>query len=49
MHDSKLVKAPIPVGVKLFVEQCSKTQEEEEEMSHILYVSEFGSMMYEMV
>ena len=27
MHGSKLVKVPIPIGVKLFVDQCPKTQE----------------------
>ena len=33
MQEIKTVKVPIPVGVKLFVEQCPKTQEEEEDMS----------------
>lgn len=28
MHDSRPVKVPIPVGAKLSVEQCPKTQEE---------------------
>eukprot|EP00253_Pinus_taeda_P033580 PITA_33580 len=37
--DSKPVKVPIPVGVKLFVEQCPKTQEKEEDMSHVPYES----------
>eukprot|EP00253_Pinus_taeda_P022884 PITA_22884 len=40
MQDSKLVKVPIPVGVKLFAEQCPKTQEEEEDMSRVPYASE---------
>eukprot|EP00253_Pinus_taeda_P033307 PITA_33307 len=31
MQDSKSVKIPIPVGVRLSVEQCPKTQEEEED------------------
>ena len=35
MQDSKPVKVPIPVGVRLSVEQCPKTQEEEEDMSHV--------------
>eukprot|EP00253_Pinus_taeda_P003514 PITA_03514 len=47
--DSKPVKVPIPVGVKLFFEQCPKTQEEEEDMSHVPYASAVGSLMYAMV
>eukprot|EP00253_Pinus_taeda_P031848 PITA_31848 len=39
MKDSKPVKVPIPVGVKLSVEQCPKTQEEEEDMSRVPYAS----------
>jgi len=35
MQECKLVKVPIPVGVKLFVDQYPKTQEEEEEMYHV--------------
>ena len=38
MHDSKLVKVPIPIGVNLFAEQCPTTEEEEEDMSHVPYV-----------
>jgi len=49
MQDSKLVKVPILVGVKLSVEQCPKTQEEEEGMSHVPYASAVGSLMYVMV
>jgi hypothetical protein len=49
MHGSKLVKVPIPIGVKLSVDQCPKTQEEEEDMSHVLYASAVGSLMYAMV
>ena len=49
MQDSKPVKVPIPVGVKLYVEQCPKTQEEEEDMSHVPYASAVGSLMYAMV
>eukprot|EP00253_Pinus_taeda_P002974 PITA_02974 len=47
--DSKPVKVPIPVGVKLSIEQCPKTQEEEEDMSRVPYSSAVGSLMYAMV
>eukprot|EP00253_Pinus_taeda_P018330 PITA_18330 len=47
--DSKLVKVPIPIGVKLSAEECPKTQEEEEDMSHVPYASAVGSLMYAMV
>ena len=43
------MKVPIPVGVRLFAEQCPKTQEEEEDMSHVPYASVVGSLMYAMV
>ena len=49
MQDSKMVKVPIPIGVKLFFEQCPKAQEEEENMSHVPYSSAVGSLMYAMV
>ena len=49
MQDSKPMKVPIPVGVKLSAEQCPKTQEEEEDMSRVPYESAVGSLMYEMV
>ena len=49
MQDSKLVKVPIPVGVKLSIKQCPKTQEEEEDMSCVPYASAIGSLMYAMV
>jgi hypothetical protein len=35
MQDCKPVKVPIPVGEKLTVEQCPKTQEEIEDMAHV--------------
>ena len=35
MQDNKPVKVPIPVGVKLFVEQCPKTKEEEKDISRV--------------
>eukprot|EP00253_Pinus_taeda_P033206 PITA_33206 len=47
--DSKPVKVPIPIGVKLSVEQCPKTQEEEDDMSRIPYASAAASLMYAMV
>eukprot|EP00253_Pinus_taeda_P025510 PITA_25510 len=47
--DSKPVKVPIPVGVRLSAKQCPKTQEEEEDMSRVPYASAFGSLMYAMV
>eukprot|EP00253_Pinus_taeda_P011518 PITA_11518 len=47
--DSKPVKVPIPIGVRLSTEQCPKTQEEEEEMSHVPYASAVGILMYAMV
>ena len=49
IQDSKPVKVTIPIGVKLSVEQCPKTQEEEEDMSHVPYVSAVSSLMYAMV
>ena len=49
MQDSKPVKVPIHVGVKLFAEQCPKTQEEEEDMFHVPYASAVSSLMYAMV
>ena len=49
MQDSKLVKVPVAVGVRLSAEQCPKTQEEEEDMSRVPYASAVGSLMYAMV
>lgn len=49
MQDSKPVNVPIPVGVTLSTEQCTKTQEEEEDMSHVPYASVVSSLMYAMV
>jgi hypothetical protein len=49
MEECKPVKVPIPVGVKLSTDQCPKTHEEEEDMSHVPYVSAVGSLMYAMV
>jgi len=39
MQECKSFKVPIHVGVKLFVDQCPKTQEEEDGMSRVPYVS----------
>jgi len=49
MLDSKQVKVPIPIGVKLYVEHCPKTQEEEEGISCVPYASAVSSLMYAMV
>eukprot|EP00253_Pinus_taeda_P023234 PITA_23234 len=46
MQDSKPLKVPIPVGVRLSAEQCPKKQEEEEDMSRVPYASAVGSLMY---
>ena len=43
MQDSKPVKVPIPVGVRLSAEQCPKTQEEEEDMSCVPFASVVSS------
>ena len=37
MQNSKPVNVLIPVGTRLSIEQCSKTQEEEEDMSRVPY------------
>ena len=42
------MKVPIPVGVRLSVEQHPNTQEEED-MSRVPYASAVGSLMYAMV
>eukprot|EP00253_Pinus_taeda_P026256 PITA_26256 len=47
--DSKPVKVPILVGVRLSAEQCPKAQEEEEDMSRVPYASAVSSLMYAMV
>eukprot|EP00253_Pinus_taeda_P030767 PITA_30767 len=49
MQDSKPVKVPIPIGVMLSTKQCPKTQEEEEDMSHVPYASAISILMYAMV
>ena len=49
MQDSKPMNVLIPLGTKLFAEQCPKTHEEEEDMSRVPYASAVGSLMYAMV
>ena len=49
MKDCKLVKVPIPIGLKLFVDQLPKSQEEIEYMPHVPYASAVGNLMYAMV
>jgi hypothetical protein len=49
MQECKPVNVPISVGVKLYVNQCPKTDEEEEDMSHVPYASAVGILMYAMV
>ena len=49
MQDCKLVKVPIPVGTKLFADQCPKSEEEIEYMAHVPYASAVGCLMYSMV
>ena len=49
MKECKPVRVPILVGVTLYADQCPKTQEEEDYMSRVPYVSVVGSLMYAMV
>jgi hypothetical protein len=49
MHECKLVKVHIDVGVKLSVDQFPKTHEHEKDVSHGFYYSSIGSFMYAMV
>jgi hypothetical protein len=49
IQECKPVKVSINVGVKLSIDQCPKTHEEEEDMSHVPYASVVGSVMYAMV
>jgi hypothetical protein len=43
------MKVPIPVGARLTVEQCPKTQEEIEDTTCVPYASVVGSLTYAMV
>ena len=49
MQDCKSVKVPIPVGTKLYVDQCPKSQEEKECMACVPYANVVGRLMYVMV
>ena len=49
MQDYKPVNTLIPVGFKLSAEQCPKTQEDIEDMSHVPYASDVESLIYSMV
>jgi hypothetical protein len=49
MQECKSIKVPIPIGVKLFVDQCPKAQEKEEDMYRVPYASAVGRFMYAMV
>ena len=49
MQECKPIKVLIHVSARLSIEQCPKTQEEEEDMSHVPYASAVGSLMYALV
>jgi hypothetical protein len=49
IQDCKPMKVSIPVGSRLTVEQCPRTQEEIKEMACVPYASVVGSLMYVMV
>jgi hypothetical protein len=49
IKDFKPMKVTIPMGERLIVEQCPRTQEEIEDMACIPYASVFGRLMYVMV
>ena len=49
MQECKLVKVPVPVGIRISTKQCPKTQEEKQDMSHVPYASVVGRLMYAMV
>ena len=49
MKEYKPIKVPILIGINLSADQCPKTQEEEEDMSHIPYATMVRSLMYAMV
>ena len=49
LQDCKPIKVPIPVGTKLFVDHCPKSQQEVEYMAHVPYANVVGSLMYTMV
>ena len=43
IQDCKPIKVPIPIGTKLYVDQCPKY------MAHVPYANAVGSLMYAMV
>ena len=49
MQDCKPVKVPIPVGARLTIKQCPKTQEEIEDMACVPYANVVGNLMYVIV
>ena len=49
MQDCKSIKVSIPVGTRIYVDQCRKSQEEIEYMAHVPYANLVGSIMYAMV
>ena len=49
MQDYKLVKVPIPVGTKLFANQCPKSQEDIANMACVPYANVVCSLMYPMI
>ena len=49
MENAKAVSTPLTSHLKLTKEMCPKTQEEEDKMSKVPYVSAVGSLMYDMV
>ena len=49
MQECKPVKVPIPIGLRLYVEQFPKSQEEEEDIFHVPYDSVVRGLMYVMV
>ena len=49
MQDCKPVKVPIPIGTKLSIDQCPKSQDEIEYITHVPYANAVGSLIYVMV
>ena len=49
MQDCKPVNLPIPIGRKLIVDQCPKSQEGRKYMACVPYSNVVGSLMYSMV
>ena len=49
MIKARLVTIPLASHFRLSSSQCSNSQEEEDEMSRVLYASAVGSLMYDIV